>query len=182
MTIPRPDDFVGFGSAPWWVFLGVVGLARGADLFSTWLATPGLELEANPLARWLGWRRGIVLNVAMSIGCAFWPMLALSLSVTSVLVAARNLQQAWLMRSLGETGYRLWFADRIAACPPRLVWACFLGEGALTAGVGATLLSFSPFSLVPYGVGLGILAYGVAIAVFTGMSLWRFFRVPSHHR
>jgi len=101
MNLPRLDGFVGFGSPAWWVFLGIVAVARGADLFSTWLATPGLELEANPVARRLGWRWGIPLNVAMSLGTAMWPLLGLSLATTSFLVAARNLQQAWLMRTLG---------------------------------------------------------------------------------
>jgi len=182
MSMPRLDDLVGFGSGTWWIFLGIVAMGRGADLFSTWLATPGLELEANPLARRLGWRWGIPVNVAMILGTALWPMLAVSLATTSFLVAARNLQQAWLMRSLGEVGYRLWFADRIAASPPRLVWLCFLGEGGLTGAVGGALMLFGPSALVPFGIGLGIFAYGVAVCLFTGMSLWRFLRVPTHDR
>lgn len=182
MTLPRLDEFVPAGSAAWWVFAGVVAAARAADLFSTWVATPGLELEANPLARRLGWRWGIPLNLVMTLASALWPMLAVSLATTSSLVAARNLQHAWLMRSLGETGYRLWFADRIASAPPRLVWLCFMGEAALTGGVGAALMVFGPAMLVPFAVGLGVFAYGAAVALFTGLSLWRFLRVPHHDR
>ena len=182
MSLPRIDEFVAAGSPVWWGFLGIVALARGADLFSTWLATPGLELEANPVARFLGWRWGIPFNVAMAVGCAFWPMLAASLATTSCLVAARNLQHAWLMRSMGECGYRIWFADRVGASPPRLLWLCFLGESFLTGAVGAALLAFGPVELVSFGVGLGVLAYGVAVGVFTGFSLWRFLRVPAHER
>ena len=74
------------------------------------------------------------------------------------------------------------FADRIAASPPRLVWLCFLGEGGLTGAVGGALMLFGPSALVPFGIGLGIFAYGVAVCLFTGMSLWRFFRVPTHDR
>ena len=153
-------------------------MARSADLFSTWVATPHLELEANPIARRLGWRWGIVMNVAMSLGCAAWPLLAVSLATTSCLVAARNFQNAWLMRSMGETGYRMWFADRVAAAPRGWVWLCFLSESLLTALIGAALMLLGPAQLIPFSIGLGIFAYGFAVGVFTGLSLWRFHRSP----
>ena len=39
-------------------------LARGVDFCSTWVATPNLVLEGNPIAKKLGWRWGILLNFA----------------------------------------------------------------------------------------------------------------------
>jgi hypothetical protein len=80
------------------------------------------------------------------------------------------------MRIMGETGYRLWFAEQVGAAPARLVWLCFLAEGALTALVGGGLMVFGPAVLVPFAVGLGIFAYGFAVGVFTSVSLWRFHR------
>jgi hypothetical protein len=75
-------------------------------------------LEGNPVARRLGWKFGVPLNLALALGFGLWPLLAISLTTTSLLVAARNLQSAWLMRSMGELDYRCWIADRIAE-----VWA-----------------------------------------------------------
>ena len=77
-------------------------VARGMDFLSTWVATPNLVLEGNPIAKKLGWKWGIPLNLALCVGLAFWPLPAIVISTTSVLVAARNFQSAWLMRSLGE--------------------------------------------------------------------------------
>ena len=46
---------------PWSRFTGgliaAMAVARGLDFLSTWLVTPKLELEANPLMRRLGWAR-----------------------------------------------------------------------------------------------------------------------------
>jgi hypothetical protein len=167
------DRFVTFGSPAWWLFFGLVGLGRAADLFSTWLATPNLALEANPVARRLGWRGGLAVNLGLALAFGCWPMLAISLATTSALVAARNLQQAWLMRTMGENWYRLWFAERIAESPRALVFGCHWGEALLVAAVGTGLMLFSGWRLVPFSVGLGLTAYGVAVAFFTTLSLWR---------
>ena len=63
----------------------------------------------------LGWRWGLPINVGFSLVLAFWPLPAIVISTTSVLVAARNFQSAWLMRSLGEQVYRDWHVERIPA-------------------------------------------------------------------
>src|SRR4030095_12361046 len=100
------DDFFSFGSRSYLVLLAVVAFARSMDFLSTWIATPNLVLEGNPVAKKLGWKWGIPLNIALCLGCALWPLPAIVISTTSVLVAARNFQAAWLMRSMGEQHYR----------------------------------------------------------------------------
>lgn len=167
------DEFVPFGSADWGLLAGLLVFGRSCDLLSTYLATPHLILEGNPLAKKLGWRIGIPVNGLMVVLAAAWPLLALSLTTTSLFVAARNLQSAWLMRSMGETEYRLWMTERVMAGPRHLAWMCFLGEAMLVALVGACLMWFSRWQLVPFGIGLGITSYGAAVAVFTSLSLWR---------
>lgn len=174
LTLPGLDEWVKPGVLAWWWCLAAAGFGRGADLFSTWIATPRLELEGNPLARWLGWRRGVVLNLLVVPLVACWPMLAISMATTSCLVAARNLQQAWLMRTMGEARYRLWFTGRVLESSRALVMGCHLGEALLTGGVGVVLMWLGPQQVVSFGIGLGVAAYGFAVAVFTGWSLWRF--------
>lgn len=167
------DEFVPFGSSGWWLLAGLLAVARACDLSSTYLATPHLVLEGNPLARRLGWRLGLPVNVVMVLLTAAWPLLAVSLTTTSLLVAARNLQSAWLMRSMGERAYRHWMTERLAEGPWWLAWLCFLGEGTLVGLVGLALLWFARWQLIPFGIGLGIASYGVAVAFFTSISLWR---------
>ncbi len=45
-----------------WALLGAMVFARGMDFLSTWLVTPTLALEANPLMRRVSWVWMIVSN------------------------------------------------------------------------------------------------------------------------
>src|SRR4051794_5072013 len=107
------DEFVAFASRDYLLMLAFLLMSRGMDMLSTWVATPNLVLEGNPIAKLLGWRWGLPVNVAFSLMLAFWPLPAVILSTTSLLVAARNFQSAWLMRSLGEEVYRDWYVQRV---------------------------------------------------------------------
>src|ERR1700712_1385383 len=107
------EDFVPFGSKAYGEMLALLAFARAMDFLSTWVATPHLVLEGNPIAKKLGWRGGILLNVVVCSTLACWPFSAVAISTTSALVAARNFQSAWLMRQLGEIFYRDWYVARI---------------------------------------------------------------------
>jgi hypothetical protein len=167
------DIFLPFGSQGYWITLAVLLLARGMDVLSTWMATPNLVLEGNPIAKLLGWRWGIPVNIAFCVSLAFWPLPAIVLSTTSMLVAARNFQSAWLMRSLGEGAYRDWHVARIQETPITLYLLCLAGNTLLTATVGAAIIYFSNMVLVPFAIGVGIVAYGGAVAFYTLLALWR---------
>ena len=130
------DDFVPFASRSYALMFLLLLVARGMDFLSTWVATPNLVLEGNPIAKKLGWKWGIPLNVALCFGFAFWPLPAIVISTTSVLVAARNFQSAWLMRSLGEQLYRDWHVERVQETSVTLYLFCLFGQTALTAAWG----------------------------------------------
>ena len=166
-------DAVSFGSREYLVFLSLLLFSRAADFFSTWVATPNLVLEANPIARKLGWRWGIPVNFALCVGFAGWPLPAIIISTTSVLVAARNFQAAWLMRTTGEREYGDWMSDRMRETPFGLFLFCLFAQTLLVGGVGAALLAFCGNYLVPLGVGMGIIAYALAIFIYTLISVWR---------
>jgi hypothetical protein len=165
------EDIVPLGGRVWWSLLAVLGFSRGADLFSTWVATPSLLLEANPIARWLGWRWAIPLNVAISVGFAFFPLPAIILGTTSALVASRNFQQAWLMRSYGEENYRDWQVQRIQETPLRLFLGCLGLQNLLVGGIGLALAWSSMVGneilIIPFGIGVGIVAYAVTVTFYS---------------
>lgn len=162
-----------FGSPAYLLILGVVLFGRSMDLLSTWIATPTLELEANPLARHLGWRAGAVVNVVAAVFLALLPVAALSVATMSLLVAARNLQSAWLIRALGEHAYREWIADRYRETRRGVFLICLVLNTGLTGLVGAGLMLFSRWQLVPFSVGFGIITYAAAVALFTGLGMRR---------
>ena len=167
------DEFVSFGSRSYALVFLLLLVARGMDFLSTWVATPNLVLEGNPIAKKLGWRWGIPINVLVCLGFAFWPLPAIVISTTSVMVAARNFQSAWLMRSLGEQLYRDWHIERVQETRISLYLFCLFAQTALTAGVGAAVVYFSNRELVPWAIGLGIMGYAMAVAFYTLLAIVR---------
>ena len=172
------DDFAPFGTRTYAVLFLLLLLARGSDFLSTWIATPNMILEGNPIAKRLGWKWGIPVNLGLCFGFAFWPLPAIVISTTSVLVAARNFQSAWLMRSLGEHLYREWHVERMQETSVTLYLFCLFGQTALTAGVGAAVMYFTDWDRNPVllAIGLGIVAYALAVAFFTLLGIWRLHR------
>ena len=168
------EEWVPFGSHAYNLCFIILLFARATDFLSTWIATPNLLLEANPIARTLRWKWGIVVNIALCLTFARWPLTAVIISTTSVMVAARNFQLAWLMRTSGEDNYRAWFIERLEETPPTLFLFCLFGQTALTAMVGGALVFFSRWEQwIPFGIGLGIVGYAMAVLIFTLLSLIR---------
>ena len=162
-----------FASREYCLLLLLLVFARGMDFLSTWIATPNLVLEGNPLAKKLGWQWGLLLNIVLVSVLAMWPLSAIVVATASVLVAARNFQSAWLMHSLGEEHYRQWHVERIQETRITLYLFCLAGNTLLTAGVGAALIYFSHLRLVPFAIGMGLVAYAVAVAFYTLLAIWR---------
>jgi hypothetical protein len=167
------DEFLPFGSGYYWLLLALLVFSRGMDVLSTWVATPSLVLEGNPIAKKLGWRWGLPINFAFCLMLAFWALPGIVISTTSLLVAARNFQSAWLMRSMGEHIYRDWHIQRIQETRITLYLFCLAGNTLLTAAVGGAVIWFGRRTLVPFAIGLGIVAYGVAVAFYTLLAIWR---------
>jgi hypothetical protein len=166
------EDVVPFPSWDYFVFLAVMAFARGADFLSTWIATPNLLLEGNPIARKLGWKFGILVNILLCVTFAFLPLAAIIIATTSILVAARNFQQAWLMRTLGEEGYRDWFVARMVETHLGVYLFCLLAQTALYALIGAALSWFSQ-TIIPFGIGLGVIGYAFTVLLYTLMAVFR---------
>src|SRR5580765_3361176 len=102
------DEFVPFGSTVYILMLGALIFGRGMDVLSTWMATPNMILEGNPIAKLLGWHWWLSVNFVFCVAVAFWPLPATILTTTGLLAASRNLRSARLMRSMGEEDYQTW--------------------------------------------------------------------------
>lgn len=172
------EEFYPIGSLEYLQVLAVLAFARAMDFLSTWIATPNLALEANPIAKRLGWRVGLAINFVLCLAFATWPIPAIVIATTSVLVAARNFQYAWLMRSLGEQDYRQWMTGHLTQIARGLYLFCLGAQTMLVALVGIALMYFSR-SYIPFAIGLGIVTYSLAIALYTLLAL-RQTRSPSH--
>jgi len=167
------EEFIPFGGPLYFALLSCLVTARSMDFLSTWIATPNLVLEANPLAKKMGWRVGVLVNVVLCGFFALWPLPSIVIITTSLLVAARNFQSAWLMRSLGEYEYRFWMGERLAQAPRALFLFCLLAQTSLVGILGSGLMYFAQFQLIPFGVGMGMVTYAFAILVYSLISVWR---------
>jgi hypothetical protein len=154
-------------------WLGLLLAARGADLLSTWIATPTLLLEGNPFVRRLGWNGSVVLNLVACAGCALLPTAAVVVITTSLLVAARNFQSAWIMHTWGEEAYRDWYATRLRETPLPLYLFCLAGQCLPVAVIGAAVIGFSRADSIPFAIGLGLIVYPIAVLFYSGLAAWR---------
>jgi hypothetical protein len=168
------EEALPLGSRLYFVWLGLLLCSRGADFLSTWIASPNLVLEGNPIAKKLGWTWGMMLNVLVCLWLAQWPLPAIIICTMSALLASRNFQMAWAMRTSGEESYRSWFVQRLDETPPGLFLFCLLGQTGLLVAVGAVLIYVSGLDqMMALGIGLGIIGYALAVAIYTLLSLWR---------
>ncbi len=174
-------ELVPFAGRDYWLLLALAAFARGMDFLSTWFATPHLVLEGNPIAKKLGWRGGAVLNTVICFAVARDPMVAIAISTTSLLVAARNFQSAWLMRALGEEEYRDWHIDRIVQAHVHDYLLGLAGNTLPVAAVGAAIIYYCDQLLIPSAIGIGIVIYAAAVAFYTLLAFWRI-RRPAPRR
>ncbi len=170
------EDSVPFASRDYFITLALLVFARGMDFLSTWFATPTLALEGNPLAKRLGWKWGIAVNLLLCAAVAHWPLVGCMLVTTSLLVAARNFKSAWLMRALGETGYAMLVCDAVQHSSRASFLISVLGETILVGLVGGAVVASSEWPSVPMAVGMGMVAYAVAVAFYSLLSVWRMWR------
>jgi len=78
-----------------------------------------------------------------------------------------------LMRSLGEESYRVWVVERIREARPTLYLFCLFAQNVLVAAIGMVLIFFSDSRLIPFGIGVGMAAYALAVTIYSLLSVWR---------
>lgn len=115
------------------ICFSILGLARGADILSTWVVTPDLRLERNRLMRRLGWPGILCFNALIVVLCSFSPNLSVGFAFASLLFARHNL----LTPVAGR--YSRTAQDLLAVCycglllliifrvPGSTIWDCLFG-------------------------------------------------------
>ena len=79
-------------------------VSRAGDVGSTYLLTPTLRLETNPIVRRLGWWWALASFAVCAV--PYWSLeLAVMLVVPFLLVSAANTAQVWAVRTMGEGEY-----------------------------------------------------------------------------
>lgn len=79
-------------------------VSRLGDIISTYLVTPTLKLEANPIVKKLGWRFAY-LTVLICIVPYFHTGAAVMVLVPSLLITSSNISKYWVVKTIGEEEY-----------------------------------------------------------------------------
>jgi hypothetical protein len=151
-------------------------LSRLGDIGSTYLVTPKLKLEANPIVKKFGWWFAIA-----TLFVCFVPYYSTAMGIIvlipSLLVSASNTSMIWFARAYGESEYQellLHLARKTTLCGaliPTVVAAFFI------AMIGLVLLLLSPEpSDWGYWFGFGFLAYAFVMGFYGSLFFVRLFR------
>jgi len=62
----------------------IITIFRAGDLYLTWLITPDLKAELNPIVRLMGWRWSIAVNLLL---CALTPFMPNQFLFVGILVS-----------------------------------------------------------------------------------------------
>ncbi|HUC65724.1 MAG TPA: hypothetical protein VMA53_09875 [Stellaceae bacterium] len=159
------------------VLCALLLIARIGDVGTTFLVTPSLELEANPIMRKLGWRFALLTLAACALPYLSLPVAVIVL-IGSLFVSASNAAKIWVARAIGEKAYAALLVD--AARRSKLSHA-LLGVAACSffiALAGGTILLFYPRPTADWGfwLGIGVLSYAAAVCVHQTLWTMRLFR------
>jgi hypothetical protein len=141
----------------------VVLVGRLGDIGSTWLATPKLALEANPVVRRLGWRFAW-LTTLLALLPYYDVNLGVMVAVPSLMVTAGNLSRGWFARALGEHDYVALMQQAAKKSGLSSMIAFTLGSAGFMLAAGVLLLIVSRQTITTY-FALGVVAYALAIAL-----------------
>jgi hypothetical protein len=149
-------------------------VGRLGDIVSTRLATPTLALEANPVARRLGWPLAWA-SLLLCLVPYYDPGLGVVAAVVSFFVSGSNFSRVWIMRALGEREY-LEMIHRAARRTTLGAMVGFVLASACAFAIpGIALCAFGDGFWTTY-FGLGIVVYALAVALHGSAAARRVWR------
>lgn len=139
--------------------------SRFCDIGSTYLVSPRLHLEANPIMKKLGWKFALLTPLACLI-----PYLSVEVAVAVLpaflLVSASNFSKVWIVRTLGEKEQIRRTKALLAQANPRLLSLSIWAPSALMAFAGLVLILGGIHDAFAFWYGTGIIAYAFVIGLF----------------
>lgn len=74
----------------YWFWLAVAVIGKGMDILSTWIVSPDLKLEKNPIFKKLGWKWMILLTLAACLLSAIDQRLSATLASSGAVFGMFN--------------------------------------------------------------------------------------------
>jgi hypothetical protein len=150
-------------------------LARLGDVGSTYLLSPTLKLEANPIVRRFRWPFASVGILAAAIPYYSLPA-GVAFLVLSLLVCASNCSRVWFVRTIGESAYHRLVIDTARRAPLRLGIVFCLLSPLCMATIGGVIFLFYPSLQRDWAswIGYGFVLYACATGLFGSLTFLRY--------
>ncbi len=150
-------------------------IARIGDIGTTYLLSPKLKLEANPIVRRFRWPYALATLLVCFIPYASEPGAVLIL-VGSLLVSMSNSLRLWLVRTIGEEEY---YRFVVEAASRANLWesiSLLFLPGIFMSLLALTVYIFysDPNSEWGFWIAAGIFAYALVLFVYMPVSFMRF--------
>lgn len=147
--------------------------SRIADVWTTYQVSPTLKLETNTLVNRYGWRFAL-LTIVAGILPYYSPRLGVILFTMSFIVAAFNSSKIMTVKVIGEEELAALSRKVILATPPWPGLLYMVMPGIFIGILGGCVLLFYPLrSQWGYGIGLGMVAYALAVFVWYPVHFFR---------
>lgn len=103
----------------------IVIVGRSLDILSTRYVTKELKLETNKLARKIGWKGMILIQIPLIIIGTLDFYFAFFIFLWSLFLFANNMEGSWYVKEVGEDSYQKELKSRVKKSK---TWKIILGE------------------------------------------------------
>jgi len=152
----------------------MIFVARSADIISTYLATPNLKLESNPLLRRFRWPMAAFSFITCIVPYFSTPA-AVVIIVMSLLIAFSNSTRLWIIRAIGEQAYYELMIEATAKARVRetLFWLLLPAVFICLLGILMLLLYPDPDVQIGFFFGMGLFMYALVIVAYQPKNFFR---------
>lgn len=152
-------------------------LSRIGDIGSTYLVTPTLKLEANPIMKRLGWWFALA-TLSICLIPYYSTAAGIVILIPSLMISASNTGKIWFARAYGESEYH---ALLLRTAKRSKLWHALLptiAAAMFIALIGLVLLLLSPDPSKDWGYwfGFGFLGYAFVIGFHGSLFFIRLFK------
>jgi len=152
-------------------------ISRLGDIGTTFLVSPRLSVEANPVARRLGWRFTFA-TLALALVPYYSIPGGIVVFTASFLAAASNASEAMLSRYMGEEKYAALHRDAIQKMPIFLGLSLLCLPAIFFMMLGLMMLLLFPDESNGWGFAMGTLLFASALLILYPMRFFSERRAP----
>jgi hypothetical protein len=152
------------------IYLVLCIVSRSLDFLSTYIATPTMKMEANILAKRLGWKKMILLNIMLCIIASFSLPLTVIICTVSLLVSGHNMSRGLTTRGIGEEKTREIMDKALQNLSVGIILLFTLSYASVYVIIGIFIIMTALVTLVQW-VGYGFILFGFAIALHSNIAV-----------